>query len=351
MISLCMIVKDEEATLGKCLLSVQDYVDEIIIVDTGSKDMTKEIAYRYTDKVYDFKWSNDFADARNFSISKASNSWVLILDADEVIYELDIESVLEFSRTDNMVVGRVKRINEYEDQYGTKRYLEQVNRFFNKEFYNYEGIIHEQLVSKNDEQHYKTKNLPISLNHIGYSKEVVKRTNKIERNISLLLESIKNKDNDPYLYYQLGKSYFMGKEFKEAVINFEKAIDLIDNFYYEYAEDLMESYGYSLINIGLYEKALVIKDYNKYYLNSADFKFLIAMIEMNNGNFQRAAETFLQCTEFKTCKIEGITSYLSLYNIGIIFQCLGLKNEAINYYKLCGNYKLALERIDELLKS
>ena len=71
-ISLCMIVKDEEEILARCLDCVADLMDEIIIVDTGSTDKTKEIARRYTDKIYDFKWENDFSAARNFAFSKAT---------------------------------------------------------------------------------------------------------------------------------------------------------------------------------------------------------------------------------------------------------------------------------------
>ena len=72
-ISLCMIVKNEELVLGRCLDSVKNLMDEIIIVDTGSTDKTKEIASLYTNKIYDFPWINDFAAARNFSFSKAGS--------------------------------------------------------------------------------------------------------------------------------------------------------------------------------------------------------------------------------------------------------------------------------------
>ena len=71
-ISLCMIVKNEEDVLARCLSSVQGAVDQIVVVDTGSTDHTKEIAARYTDDVYDFSWVDDFAAARNFSFSKSS---------------------------------------------------------------------------------------------------------------------------------------------------------------------------------------------------------------------------------------------------------------------------------------
>jgi glycosyltransferase involved in cell wall biosynthesis len=84
-ISVCMIVKDEEAVLARCLDCIRSIADEIIIVDTGSTDQTKEVASLYTDKIYDFKWTNDFSAARNFSFSKATKDYIFISDADEII--------------------------------------------------------------------------------------------------------------------------------------------------------------------------------------------------------------------------------------------------------------------------
>ncbi|MEA4825994.1 MAG: glycosyltransferase, partial [Clostridium sp.] len=345
MLSLCIIVKNEEETLNKCLDSVKDIVSEMIVIDTGSSDRTKEIALNYTDKVFDFTWCNDFSKARNFSISKASNNWILILDADEVIKDCNTKDILKFCcENNNKIVGRLKRINEYEDEQGTKRYIERVNRIFNKNHFTYKGIIHEQIVSTNSEK-YSTKNINLVVDHIGYSKEVLNRTNKIQRNIDLLKKAIESEVENPYLHYQLGKSYFMGKDYVDANVAFKKALPLVDNFNYEYAEDLVESYGYSLIHLNMFKEALNLTTYEKFYKDSPDFLFLIGLIYMNNANFQKAAETFLECTEFKDGKIEGITSFLPLYNIGVIFECLGFKEEAIKYYKLCGDYPLAKERV------
>lgn len=88
-ISLCMIVKNEEDTLAKCLTSVKDLVEEIIIIDTGSTDKTKEIAGLFTNKIYDFKWVNDFSVARNYSFSKATKDYIFWLDADDVLLDED----------------------------------------------------------------------------------------------------------------------------------------------------------------------------------------------------------------------------------------------------------------------
>lgn len=93
-ISLCMIVRDEEEVLGRCLESISDLVDEIIIADTGSKDRTQEIARNFTSMVYEFPWIDDFAAARNFSFSHASCDYCMWLDADDVIAPPDREKFL-----------------------------------------------------------------------------------------------------------------------------------------------------------------------------------------------------------------------------------------------------------------
>lgn len=95
-LSLCMIVKNEEKVLARCLESVCDVFDEIIICDTGSTDATKEIAYRFTDKIFDFKWCDDFSKARNFAFSKSSGEYNMWLDADDILTDENRQKLLEF---------------------------------------------------------------------------------------------------------------------------------------------------------------------------------------------------------------------------------------------------------------
>ncbi len=98
-ISLCMIVKNEEEVLARCLDTVCDLVDEINIVDTGSTDRTKEIAARYTDRIFDFEWINSFAAARNESFKYATKEYILFLDADDVLLEKDRHLLKELKET------------------------------------------------------------------------------------------------------------------------------------------------------------------------------------------------------------------------------------------------------------
>ncbi|GAB2718080.1 glycosyltransferase [Paenibacillus thermoaerophilus] len=98
-VSLCMIVRNEEEVLARCLDSVADLVDEIVIVDTGSTDKTKEIAARYTDRIFDFEWIDDFAAARNYSFSLATQSYIMWLDADDLLFEKDREKFRQLKQT------------------------------------------------------------------------------------------------------------------------------------------------------------------------------------------------------------------------------------------------------------
>lgn len=109
-ISLCMIVKNEEKVLARCLDSVRDFMDEIIIVDTGSEDRTKEIAAKYTDKIYDFVWINDFSAARNFAFSKATCDYIYSADADEVI---DEENREKFRQLKEVLMPEVEIVQMY----------------------------------------------------------------------------------------------------------------------------------------------------------------------------------------------------------------------------------------------
>lgn len=106
-ISLCMIVKNEEKVLSRCLDSIVNLMDEIIIVDTGSTDRTKEIARKYTDKIYDFEWIDDFSAARNFAFSKATKEYIYSADADEV---LDEENYQRFADLKKVLLPEIELV-------------------------------------------------------------------------------------------------------------------------------------------------------------------------------------------------------------------------------------------------
>lgn len=116
-ISLCMIVKNESDTLGRCLESLNGLMDEIIIVDTGSTDNTKDIAAKYTKQIYDFKWIDDFSAARNFSFSKATMEYIYTADADEIIDKVNYEKFADLKECmmPEVEIVQMKYVNDMAD--------------------------------------------------------------------------------------------------------------------------------------------------------------------------------------------------------------------------------------------
>lgn len=353
-LSLCMIVRNSEKTIKNCLEQAVKYFEDIVIVDTGSTDDTLKIVKEYTNRIFEYKWNDDFSAARNYSVSLALNDWIFVLDSDEVIIDFDVEEVRKFliSNLNTPVVGRIKRINVFESKETSfyNKYIEWINRIFNRKYFSYRGIIHEQIVYKeNRETNYiPTQKVMVTIKHEGYKREILDLSNKIDRNIKLLTKALLQSPEDEYLLYQLGKSFFIRKDYKSAKENFEKALKYVENFYYEFVEDLIISYGYSLLNLGEYERALELVVYKKYYKNSADFNFLLGLIYMNNAMFEKAVEQFEMCISLEEAKMEGVNSFLAFYNIGVIYEVLGFKDIAKKYYLKCNNFPLALERLKAL---
>jgi glycosyltransferase involved in cell wall biosynthesis len=115
-ISICLIVKNEEEILSRCLDSLKGIGDEIIIVDTGSTDNTKKIASKYTNKIYDFNWIDDFAAARNFAFSKATKDYIYTADADEVLDKENYGKFMEIKKVllDEIEIVQMKYTNQLE---------------------------------------------------------------------------------------------------------------------------------------------------------------------------------------------------------------------------------------------
>lgn len=139
------------------------------------------------------------------------------------------------------------------------------------------------------------------------------------------------------------------KDYKTAALYFEKALVFDLDYRLEYVSDLVETYGYSLINSERYSDALILENAAEVYENNPDYHFIMGLIYMNNAIFEKAVESFLYCTRFPYGKVEGVTSFSAYYNIAVIYDVLGFKEKAIQYYRMCGEYEPALKRIKKEL--
>lgn len=347
MISTCIITKDEAQMLDKCLSALQKFNSEIVVVDTGSKDNSVDIALKYTPNVYTYKWNDNFAMARNYSISLAHNDAILVLDTDEIINDADFNELEKLSRPDG--IGRILRINEYTRNGEHNTGFERIGRFFDRRYFTYKGRIHEQLVPINNNK-YSTYNIPITVKHYGYEGDAEKIKEKVFRNEQLLLLDLKEFGDDPYILYQLGKSCYMSSRYDEANQYFGKALGFDLNPELEYVQDMVETYGYSLVNSGNSAFALQLLGNSEVYSafsKTADFCFIMGLIYMNCELFDKAVEQFIMATG-KNARIEGTNSYKAYYNAGIIRECQGRIPEAKKLYQKCGNYDKALYRLSQL---
>lgn len=350
MISVCIIMKNEEKNIEECLKRIQPFGFEIVVVDTGSTDKSKEIALKYTDRVFDFKWIDDFSAARNFAAEKAQNEFIFALDCDEFAEEINLKEMEELIEKNKDSILCPLRINLLEKNGESLREYERISRIYSKKIYHYEGRIHEQTV-RIDGKRSKHIDINSTFLHVGYLGSEEERFKKAQRNADLLQKELDENGEDPYIYYQLGKAFFMQQRFKEAISGFEKCLELENNLKLEYMGDNVLSLCHCLINDKQYERALeVCQKYDKTYNNSADFQFICGLAYMNNSKFSDAVIKFLTASECDKVKVEGTNSYSAFYNIGVIFECCNQKETALEYYEKCGDFKPALEGIKRISK-
>lgn len=347
-LSLVMIVKNESQVLERCLESVKSIVDEIVIVDTGSTDNTKEIALLYGAKVYDYEWRDDFSAARNFGLERATGNWRLILDADEHLDVGSGELIRDFIQSSKSI-GAVRIKNKFLDGNEVRYSYSFASRILPKGVY-YQGRIHEQVVSS-----LPRVRTPILVHHDGYY-----MTDKFDRNVGILRQVLKEQPSDPYILYQLAKEY-MGKErFIEAVGYFDDAYHRIyrNEGYYP---TLVTEYLYTLMKTGAWEKGLSVISKEEIKLHDyPDFHFAAGLfyMELIFSNVSKYGHLLSQIEkEFLTCvkigdtkkydSVEGTGSFLAYYNLGVYYEVKGEWEKARGYYEKAAQYHYlrAVERL------
>lgn len=358
-LSICIITKNEEQNIARCLQCLKPYDFEIIVVDTGSTDGTKDIALTYTKHVYDFAWCDDFAAAKNFAVSKATNPHIMVIDSDEFVEKIDEKQLELLISTKPDAVGRIQRRNLLTRKGEHQENIEWINRIFAKDKFHYKGRIHEQLTTI-DGQVYDAYRAPVVIVHTGYDLSEADRKKKAERNITLLqqelelLEQEAEEENSkateqiPYILYQLGKSYYMAEDYAVACEYFSRGLSYDLNPKLEYVIDMVETYGYALINSGQSETALFFENIYEEFGNSADFQFLMGLIYMKNARFEDAVQEFQKATGHTQCRMVGVNDYMANYNIGVIYECLGRVREAREFYEKCMAYEPAVKRLESL---
>lgn len=350
-LSLVMIVKDEEAVIARCLESVKNIVDEIVIVDTGSTDATIEIAKKYGANLFETLWDDHFSNARNFALAKSKCDWNLVLDADEYIMNDCKYEIREFINT-SPSIGRIRRFDKFVLNNEIRHSQAFISRVFPKNT-KYIGRIHEQVNSTLPRQIVN-----VDVYHDGY---YLKK--KSDRNIKLLLLEEKHNPDESYILFQLAKEYKISQNHFEADRYFSKCYSYISNND-SYKPQLIVEYIYNLIALKKFKIGLEIidKEYN-YLIKFSDFHFVVALfyMELAFSDFQKYGSYFSRIeSEYLACiqigdltqydSTIGTGSFLALYNLGVYYETTGNTEKAKECYLKAANYEYvaAINRLKNL---
>jgi len=327
-LSLCIITKNEEKYLEQCINSVRGIADEIIVVDTGSTDGTKEIAKKFNAKIYDFEWSDSFSAAKNEAISHATKDWILVLDADEVIEEKDLGKIrnaienpgenaafaLEQRSYINSHFEGAERSNA--DFKLVKDYPFFISHRLVRLFKNNLGLkfrhrVHELIEDSIREKNLKFPNLDAALHHFGSVKDEKHIQEKTEFYKKLIFKQLEDEPDNARYCYQAARMFLGEGNFTSALKYFESTAKIDQNY------------------------RLVFSEIAKIYLQMRDFN--------------RAAEFFKKSIKQKPDDISGYNNLSVSYMMAGRFEDAKklLEEQVKNHPKnnaLLFNYKKAVEQ-------
>ncbi len=336
-LSVCIIAKNEEKYLETCLQALQTFDVEVVIADTGSTDRTKEIALKYTDKVYDFEWIGDFSAARNFVSSKAKHDHILALDCDEFIERLDTDEIEDYLKKNPFGVGMLKLTNIANSGTAYGKNIQWVPRIYDRRFVHFENRIHEQLRAKNKRE-LQAMQLHSSAIHMGYYQTEENRRRKQDRNIELLLLHLEEHPDDCYYLHQLAQSYSAIGENEKAYEIRKKTLALNPPKNEEYTELLVVGFLKNALDAGEYKEAMLGKDYYDALKGSPDFMFFYAQTLYANGMLEEAIKAFEDAIKLPPGHVEGSNTFFPYHALSVLYESMGEQEKAQEYEDMAQKY-------------
>ncbi|MFD2114634.1 glycosyltransferase [Paenibacillus yanchengensis] len=366
-LSLVMIVKNEEASIGRCLSSIRSYVDEIVVVDTGSEDGTIDICRSFGANVYSFPWNGSFADARNYGLEKAQGDWIFWLDADEELAPLDGQSLKELLAGRAEVILSVRLINYVgATANDNEAYLIHHPRLFrNRMGFQFIYSIHETLNVTDilPELHASAMgSIPVNIRHYGYLDAYVSSKNKFERNMTSLQKALKDDEANPWLEYHIASEYYRVQQYDKAfeyvnlsIVRFLQVRTTPPSMLYKLKYAILLATG--SIN-GAWpgiDKAIEL------YPDYVDLHFFKGVFLYLKGWYSQALQTFEHCLSLGESNIQHLTvkgagSFHPLFYMGKCHEALGDDQQAAGFYTSAlrladGTYPEALAALDNLTET
>ena len=338
LLSASMIVRNEERFLEGCLESIKDVVDEIVIVDTGSTDGSKEIAARYGARVIDFPWDGDFSAARNESLENSRGDWILYIDADERLRPVSREEVRRvLSDTSN--AAYTVRFHPIGGYTAYKEY----RIFRNDPRIRFYSAIHEtmynSLMAAAEEDGLGIGESTLAIDHTGYDGEL---THKHERNLPLLLRQIERDPGRMYLRWQLGVAQKGLGDMDAAEKTWMEAIEMTRGKETVTHEDSHAYYEMiCLMNEKGGDSAALLDEARSLFPDNYLLIWTKAMTLMHGSRYEDAVPIFKFLTSIDPESLDGPLSYnsaifreLSYEPLATCLYKLGRFDESLEYYSL-----------------
>lgn len=328
-----MIVKNEEASLPTCLGSVKDAVDEMIVLDTGSTDRTKDIAREFGAKVYHFKWCDDFAAARNESLKYVQGDWILILDADEVLVPEIVHQMNQAIRSQNhLVINLVRQeVGAVQSPYSL------VSRLFRNHpeirfSRPYHALVDDSVQALMErEPDWQVGYLPeVAVLHYGYQPGAIASRDKLNRAKAAMESFLSTHPHDAYVCSKLGALYVEIGDLKRGIELLERGLlsnEMDDGVVYELYYHLGNAYT-RLVNLTqaakYYQAAIQQPILPKLKLGAYNNLGNLLLASGDLATARKAYETTLQ--------IEPNFA-VGYYNLGMALKAMGLLTDAIAAYQ------------------
>lgn len=340
-ISLCIICKDEEEKIERCISSVREVVDETIVVDTGSTDNTIVIAKQNGAKIYEMKWEDDFSKARNFALEKASGDWIIFLDADEYMMEQSIahlRRIIQIAEDEEKDYSICEILNEGEKGYTSC--FKTIRIFKHNPSVCYEGRVHEKLVHQQRPLKGIDHSDKIKILHDGYLKSEILRKQKSERNGKLLLKELEKQPCSSNIHFYLMENYKLMQDNEKAFYHGMKVLEYknsnLDGVYeatYTHILDMCKDIEMTEQMVeGYYNEAIKCNDCYP------DYEYRYAVYLYQRGHMELCIEHLEKCIE-KMEKYEGnaastiMAQILEVWRIlGECYIAVGRQNEAVKLF-------------------
>lgn len=308
-VSLAMIVRDGATTLETCLRSVEPWVSELIVVDTGSMDNSRDIAKRHGAIIIDEPWRDDFSAARNRSLAACTQPWILFLDADESLSFPDPDRASEVwakALADTGMAGYELLLHNITVAGERSSSIRAMRLFRAAPETRFEYPVHEQIIFSlaawARPRGLSIGRLPVDILHTGYG---VSRPDKLERNASILRKAVTQMPGDPFLWFNLGKTltheHFAAGQ--EALAALEESRRLLNcdaklRETANYGPDLYHFLIESLLNAGQLEAARSVADEGaEYWWWSTEIRYERGLLLLGAGRYNEAADAFRSCLE------------------------------------------------------